>query len=282
MTNAGIEPGSPRIQHYKSAIHALKYLYSTCDYGISFHSDASNTLQAFSHFSSHHDKEAYTDTTPPAPGDCSRLTAFSDACWGGQIGNALPENTPIELFKFRSISGFVICRTGGPIAWKSIRQNQTALSSCEAEIVATNECVTELQSIRHRAQDLGMADAYERTTVYNDNKSAVDWAATCTNKGTKHINLRENYVRELHQNNTAKITHIAGVINASDLFTKELKDAAHYRRCRDTMMVSKANFDRWCHVMPSHLQLKADLPYYSIRSPVTLDKMRLPVAAAAG
>ena len=120
---------------------------------------------------------------------------------------------------------------GGAIAWKSIRQNQTALSSCQAEIVATNECLTELQSIRHRAQDLRMQDAFNRTTVYNDNQAAVDWADSCTNKGTKHINLRENYVRELHQNKTVKITHIPGVINASELFTKELKDAAHYQRC---------------------------------------------------
>jgi hypothetical protein len=116
-----------------------------------------------------------------------------------------------------------------------------------------------------------MAGAFDRTTVYNDNRAAVDWAASCTNKGTKHLNLRENHVRELHQNNTVKITHIPGVINASDLFLKELRDAAHFRRCRDVIMVSRSNFDRWSHVTPSHMQSKLDLPYYSIRSPETLD-----------
>ena len=43
-------------QHYKAAIHALKYLYSTSKYGVSFHSNASNTLQAFNHFPHHHDR----------------------------------------------------------------------------------------------------------------------------------------------------------------------------------------------------------------------------------
>jgi hypothetical protein len=277
---------NPSHQHYLSAIHVLKYLYSTSDYGISFHSDASHTLQAFNHFPHHHDKEAYSDATPPpSPGDCHSLTAFSDACWGGQHGNAVKDGVPLELFKYRSMSGYVICRTGGPIAWKSIRQGQTALSSCEAEIIATNECTTDLQSIRFRAQDLGMQDAYERTTIYNDNQAAVDWAAACTNKGTKHLNLRENYVRELHQNGTTKVTHIPGVINASDLFTKELKDAAHFRRCRDSMMVSRANFDRCGHVMPSHRQKHDDLPYYTIRSPKTLEASRPPqprrISAAA-
>jgi hypothetical protein len=38
---------APSHQHYKSALHALKYLYSTADYGICFHSNASSTIQAF-------------------------------------------------------------------------------------------------------------------------------------------------------------------------------------------------------------------------------------------
>jgi hypothetical protein len=105
-----------------------------------------------------------------------------------------------------------------------------------------------------------MKDAYERTTVYNDNQAAVDWAAACTNKGTKHLNLRENYVRELHQNGTMKVTHIPGIINASDLFTKELKDAAHFRRCRDSMMVSKANFDRCGHHIAKNMTTSPTTP----------------------
>jgi hypothetical protein len=47
----------------------------------------------------------------------------------------------------------------------------------------------------------------------------------CTNKDTKHVNICKNYIWELHQNNTIKVTHIPGVINASDLFTKELHNA---------------------------------------------------------
>ena len=39
-------------------------------------------------------------------------------------------------------------------------------------------------------------------------------------------------------------------------------------------MVSRINFDRYGHVMPSHHQRKEDLPYFSIRSPLTLEKSR--------
>ena len=185
----------PSHQHYKAAIHVVKYLHSTRQYGISYHSNSTSTLQAYNHFPYHHDKEAYKDATPPSPSESMQLTAFSDACWGGQINNTVPDGTPIELFKLRSLSGFIICRSGGPIAWKSIRQNQTALSSCEAEVIATNECVTDLLSVRHRCQDMCLQDVTAPTVVYNDNQACVDWSSAVTTKGIKHVNLRETSPR---------------------------------------------------------------------------------------
>jgi hypothetical protein len=282
---------APHIQHYKAALHVVKYLISTADYGISFHSNAGHTTQAYNHFPAHHDREAYTDAIPPSPAECSRLTGFTDACWGGQFGNAVPDGTPLELFKFRSLSGYLICRSGGPIAWKSIRQNQTSRSSCEAEITATDACVVELLAVRHLARDLCLSDADDRTTIFNDNKSAVDWSSALTNKGTKHLNLHETAIRENVQNKTVKITHIPGKINASDLFTKELKDDAHFRRCRDTFMVSKANFLKHGHCVPAHLADRQDLPFYSFSAlegqiPASKENVRPPrtyleVASAA-
>ena len=92
---------NPAPQHYKAALHAVKYLLSTSEYGISFHSNATSTVQAFNHFPHHHDKEAYSDATPPpSPSDCYNLTGFSDACWGGQFGNAVADGTPLEMFKY--------------------------------------------------------------------------------------------------------------------------------------------------------------------------------------
>ena len=47
---------SPHPQYYKAAVYALKYLKSTNEYGISFHSDSSATIQSFNHFPHHHDR----------------------------------------------------------------------------------------------------------------------------------------------------------------------------------------------------------------------------------
>ena len=50
----------PHPQHYKATVHAIKYLRSTNEYGISFHSESSSTIQAFNNFPHHHDRETYT------------------------------------------------------------------------------------------------------------------------------------------------------------------------------------------------------------------------------
>ena len=49
------------------------------------------------------------------------------------------------------MSGGIIFHQGGPIAWTAVRQERTSLSSCEAEIRATNEVSKLLMGIRHLA-----------------------------------------------------------------------------------------------------------------------------------
>ena len=170
---------------------------------------------------------------------------------GGQFGNSVKDGVPLELFKYRSLSGFLICRSGGPVAWKSVRQEQTALSSCEAEIVATNECTMNLEGVKHQAAEMGFPDASVTTNIYNDNQGCVDWSAAVTTKGIKHMNLKENRVRESQASGLTCVKHIPGKVNPSDIFTKEMKDAAHFRECRDTFMVSLNNFIEHGHVVPS-------------------------------
>jgi hypothetical protein len=67
---------NPSHQHYKLALHVLKYIYSTSEYGISSHSAANNTIQAFNHFPHHHNKEAYPDATPPLPSPRTASTSL--------------------------------------------------------------------------------------------------------------------------------------------------------------------------------------------------------------
>ena len=62
-----------------AAKYVLRYVNSTVDHGISFHSANATPLQSFIHFSFAHDREAYSDATGPLPHDTHLLTSYTDA-----------------------------------------------------------------------------------------------------------------------------------------------------------------------------------------------------------
>ncbi len=232
----------PTQRHMDAALYAIKYIRSTVEYGIAFHSNANTSASAYVHFPFHHDIEAYNDALPPTAAEQSELTAYSDACWGSQLGNTTLIGTQIEMFKLRSMSGYMIVRAGGPIAWASVRQERTSRSSCEAEVRATDECTKEVLSVRLRGADIGLTDNAMATPIHNDNQGCVDWCKTTTTAGMKHINLRQNAIRESVHSGEVTIHHIPGVINCADIFTKELKDTTHFCLLRDSFMMDKATF----------------------------------------
>jgi len=212
----------PNDSHIASAKHAIKYLKGTKSKGISFNSDTEEKLTSYLHF----------------PVTSKKLVGISDANWGPQDQSAPNHSKPLpelELFKTRSISGHVITLFG-PVHWTSKRQKITARSSCEAEIYATDECVKDLIHLRNIIKDLMLEKEllHKNTTIYNDNMACVLWSKNTTTKGLRHLQIRENAIRETK---FITIEHICGKINPADLFTKEDKDAEHFQRIRDTIVV---------------------------------------------
>jgi hypothetical protein len=128
----------PLKSHWNAALYALHYIHSTINYGIMFTSAKQGPLHTYMSLPPSSDTEAYTDTIPPSKDRHHRLTTYSDACWGSQLGNAVRKGIQLPLFKFRSMSGAIVMRSGGPLAWKADRQERTTLSSYEAKIRATN------------------------------------------------------------------------------------------------------------------------------------------------
>ena len=66
--------------------------------------------------------------------------------------------------------------------------------------------------------------------------ACIHWSKNKTSKNTRHIQIRENAVRESVQNKTVQILHVDGKTNLADIFTKEDRDIAHFIRIRDTLM----------------------------------------------
>jgi hypothetical protein len=233
----------------KSALHTLQYIHSTHDYGISFTSKAKLPMHTFLHQPHKTDLEAFTDAVAPTTEQSHRLTTCTDANWGSQLGRAVREGTPIPLFKLRSMSGAIIFRLNGPISWKTERQARTSLSSCEAEISATNmgsKLTIAARNFTRGFDACGVpvpSDISRPTNVFNDNSACVQWTGNMTLKAIRHIELRENSVREWVQDKSIKVSHVAGIDNVSDIFTKEMRDISHFCRLRDSFMSRLADFN---------------------------------------
>jgi len=114
---------NPSCGQLEAAYYAAKYLAGTKTLGIYFTSAKRSTMEAFLHF--------------PLS---ARLLAMSDANWGPQDASRPTSSTQLPLFVSRSMSAFFI-DLFGPLHWVSKRQAVTAISSAEAEIYATSECV---------------------------------------------------------------------------------------------------------------------------------------------
>jgi hypothetical protein len=171
----------------KVALYALHYVHSTYDYRITFTSSVTSPIHTYVHFPTPSDIEAYTDAIPPSQTNCAPLTAYSDACWGSQIGSAVHDGTLLPHFKFRSMSGGVVFWQGGPLLWTAIRQDQTALSSGEAEIHASNETSKSVMGMHHLAKSIqssgyDISDTVAPSPLYNDNTACIQWAHNMTSK----------------------------------------------------------------------------------------------------
>jgi hypothetical protein len=119
------------------------------------------------------------------------------------------------------------------------------MSSAEAEIYATDECAKALQQLSYLINGLGLQKQFMPgpTTIWNDNNACVCWSKNTTTKGLRHIQIRENVVRELVQRGLITVQHIAGKFNLSDMFTKEDRDALHYILIRNHIMSNKLPVD---------------------------------------
>ena len=209
--------------HIDAVKRVIKYLKGTKEYGITFSTTTNHNLESFVKF-----------PIPP-----NQVTSLTDANWGPQDqSKPLPNETrTLDLFKSRSLSGFLVW-LGGPIHWSSKRQTITARSSAEAEIYATDECVKFLQYISFLLEGMHLKNEFmpEPNNVYNDNSASIHWAHNMTTKGLRHLQIRENAIRESVQNGFVNIKHIDGKINLADLFTKEDKDGEHFIALRDLLV----------------------------------------------
>ncbi len=145
------------------------------------------------------------------------------------------------------MSGAVIMQSGGPIAWKADHQERTSLSSCKAEIRATNmgsRLTVNMRNMISSLLDLGypIDDCKSLTPLYNDNNACVKWCHNVVTKGNCHIENKENSIREWVANGTISVSHVSGKCNVSNIFMKEMRHSANFHRLCDSFMCCSSNY----------------------------------------
>ncbi|GJP61920.1 hypothetical protein CLOP_g19034 [Closterium sp. NIES-67] len=96
-----------------------------------------------------------------------------------------------------SIGGYVCLLGGGAVSWRSKKQNEVGLTSCETEYMALHHGAKEVVWLRRLLEELGVGQE-EPTVVFCDNESAVKLAKNaCLHGLTKHIRPKWHWVRRL-------------------------------------------------------------------------------------
>jgi hypothetical protein len=168
--------------------------------------------------------------------------------WGiKQLLTAVAEGTLLPLFKFRSMNGGIVFKNGSPLGWLGKHQEHTSLSSCKAEICATNATskkVVDFQNLSRSVSESShkIEGVSSPMLLYNDNDACAKWSHNMTSKVARHIKLHENSIWEWVQDKTLNVVHVAGKVNPADIFTKEMKGGTHFCRLRDSFMIRFSDF----------------------------------------
>lgn len=151
--------------------------------------------------------------------DC-RLTGYTDSDWAGSIDDR------------RSTSGYVFQLGSKSISWSSKKQATVALSSSEAEYIASTSAACEAVWLRRILKDL-QQDAEDPTTIYCDNMSAIAMTKNPVfHSRTKHIEIRHHFIRELVEKQEIVLQFCKTGEQLADIFTKALPTDKffHFRR----------------------------------------------------
>ena len=116
-----------------------------------------------------------------------KLVGYSDSDWGGDLDDR------------KSTSGFVFYMGDVAFTWSSKKQPIVTLSTCEAEYVATTNCVCHAIWLKNLLKELNIPE--DTVEICVDNKSAIALAKNPVfHDRSKHIDTRYHYLRECVEN----------------------------------------------------------------------------------
>ena len=126
-----------------------------------------------------------------------------------------------DLEDRKSTSGYLFQIVGGPISWRSKKQDTVVLSTAEAEYVALR-CPRNCLALRRLILELNNPPDGP-TTILEDNQSAMAMAKNPQFHGrAKHIDLRHHFIREHVDDGEVKLMYCPTQEMMADILTKEI------------------------------------------------------------
>ena len=140
-----------------------------------------------------------------------KLAVFSDSNWANNPGNG----------KFTSCYLSMLC--DAPIGFKSGLQGLTAMSTMEAELVASALAMKEAVFCSNILTELGFGKNFAKVALYCDNTATLHALENRSlSSTTNHIALRFFFIRELVSEGRISIHDIPTDIKPADIGTKHL------------------------------------------------------------
>ncbi|SGZ28076.1 BQ5605_C026g10272 [Microbotryum silenes-dioicae] len=166
-------------------------------------------------------RATYRDELVYARGE-ARITGvvgYSDANWGACVDTSI------------STMGYVFYIAGSAVSWSSKRQSRVADSTTDAEYLALSHAGKEgiyLSQLLEELHVQPVAPAH----IFTDNEAAAAVARDPVRvTGTRHIRLREHFVRDMVNQGDISLSHVGTSDMVADIFTKALGPKVFSTHC---------------------------------------------------
>ena len=142
--------------------------------------------------------------------DSVNLVGWTDSDWAQDLADR------------QSIAGFIFDVAGGMVLWSSKKQPTVALSTVEAEYMASANATKEAIWLRSLLSDLGFPQP-TTTVIHADNQGCIALAKNpVAHSRAKHIDIRHHFLRERIANNEISFKYCPTTRMIADILTKPL------------------------------------------------------------
>jgi hypothetical protein len=164
------------------------------------------------------------------PKEQSELIGYSDSDYAG---------CKVER---RSTSGTCQLLGRSLISWSSKNQNNVALSTTEAEYIATGSCCAQILWMKATLNDFGIK--FKNMPLLCDNEIAIKLTNNpIQHARTKHIDVRHHFIRDHQQKGNIYIKSVGTEDQLTDIFTK-LLDEKRFCKLRNELNI--LDFSNMC------------------------------------